>query len=522
MGSLALSAAAGAQGSPYIPLDDPRLRLLEHLIARGDVEDPSPHVRPLLERDVLNALRSAARDTTTASGKMAGQLLRAWQLPLSDAGWWRVQANAGGQIYSQARREHLQPLPIDNVDIQPYVDGGAAAGQGPLVGAVRLAYEPRIADDPDYRRVGLGGGSWKDRGRFVEAYIAGQVGWLGLHSGQVQRNWGPAGLVGIPISNYAYPRTDVGLFIGNRKLRYQMLRAPLYDGTGPGIGRRWFSAARLDWQVLKGLDVALWESSILVRSRSRSIDAAVVNPFYVATFGRWFKLGDDYNTIVGSDVTWRPIPRMMLQAQLAIDDMSNYGPNPYPDRYGLGLLAAGAVGASMSWRASYAMNSSLAYTSPDRVKSFTQSGVGIGRNFIDNDLYTISLTMPLHANWLIVPEAQVLRQGEGNVERPWPPADSATATPLLWIGTRRDTYQVGVGVVGYMRAPAGDIKLSAQAGYQLSSNAFHVGGKSESRFVGRLQLTYGWRTGGEDKDPRDEFVTPSTAERADLNRRPRD
>jgi hypothetical protein len=212
----------------------------------------------------------------------------------------------------------------------------------------------------------------------------------------------------------------------------------------------------------------------------------------------------------------------MLQAQVAIDDMSNYGPTPYPDRYGLGLLAAGALGSSMSWRASYAMNSSLAYTSPDPNKSFIQSGVGIGRNFIDNDLYAISLTMPLHANWLIVPEAQVLRQGEGNVERPWPPADSAIATPVLWIGTRRDTYQVGVGVVGYMRAPSGDIKLSAQAGYQLSSNAFHVGGKSESRFVGRLQLTYGWRTGGEDKDPRDEFVTPSAAERADLNRRPRD
>ena len=35
------ASAAAAQGSAYIPLDDPSLPLLEHLIARGDVTDPS-------------------------------------------------------------------------------------------------------------------------------------------------------------------------------------------------------------------------------------------------------------------------------------------------------------------------------------------------------------------------------------------------------------------------------------------------------------------------------------------------
>jgi len=36
-----------AQASPYLPLDDPRLPLLEHLIARGDVEDPSPIIHSI-------------------------------------------------------------------------------------------------------------------------------------------------------------------------------------------------------------------------------------------------------------------------------------------------------------------------------------------------------------------------------------------------------------------------------------------------------------------------------------------
>ncbi|MGQ0537443.1 MAG: hypothetical protein ACT4R6_00730, partial [Gemmatimonadaceae bacterium] len=435
--------------------------------------------------------------------KIARELLRAWELPSLDKGWWRVSANAGAQAYSQARRDLMQPL--EDIGVQPYVDAGVAAGQGPLVAVIRGAHEPRLLDDPDYGRVGLGG-PWKDRSRFVEAYIAGQAGWLGLHSGQMQRNWGPAGLVGIPISDYAYPRTDVALSLGNRTLRYQMLRAPLYD---EGLsGRRWFAAARLDWRILNGLDVALWESSIVQRQRTKGIDRQIANPFFIVTFAELFGLGGArHNAIVGGDATWRPTRRLMLQAQIAVDDMSNYGPYPYPDRYGLGLLAAGAVGSSMSWRATYAMNSSLAYSSPDPRASFTQAGVGIGRNFMDNDQYAISLTMPVSSNWLITPEAQLLRQGEGTLQRPWPDSTEARSTPVLWIGTRSDTWQIGVGVVGYAKAPGGDIKLSAQAGGQLSRNAFHVPGKSETRFVGRLQLTYGWRFGREDADREEPTVT---------------
>ncbi|MGH7711032.1 MAG: hypothetical protein ACREOG_07090, partial [Gemmatimonadaceae bacterium] len=257
----------------------------------------------------------------------------------------------------------------------------------------------------------------------------------------------------------------------------------------------------------------LWESAIVLRPRKRSLDGAIANPFFIVTFAEWFRLSGGLNAVAGSDVTWRPTRGLMLQAQVAIDDMSNYGPNPYPDRYGLGLLAAGALRSSMSWRASYAMNSSLAYTSPDPNASFTHAGVGIGRNFNDNDLFSIGLTVPVHSRWLILPEAQLLRQGEGSLQRPWPDSASASATPGLWIGVRRDTWQLSVGVIGHAKGPTGDIKLSALAGYQLSSNAFHVAGKSETRFVGRLQATFGFRTGGKDEEPRDAIVAPSAAAR---------
>ena len=88
LASLALSAAgASAQGSQILALDDPRVLFLEYLIARGDVDDPMPNVRPLLQRDVLIALRRAARDTTSVAGRIARQLQREWEFPSTQGGW---------------------------------------------------------------------------------------------------------------------------------------------------------------------------------------------------------------------------------------------------------------------------------------------------------------------------------------------------------------------------------------------------------------------------------------------------
>src|SRR3954452_19346689 len=85
---------ATAQGSPYITLDDPRVPLLEHLIARGDIEDPSPMVRPFRRADALRALSAA--DTTRP-------LVRALLVSLEEPPGqqtWRVAARAGGQAFS--------------------------------------------------------------------------------------------------------------------------------------------------------------------------------------------------------------------------------------------------------------------------------------------------------------------------------------------------------------------------------------------------------------------------------------
>src|SRR5689334_21688421 len=60
---------ARAQASPFLALDDPRLPLLEHLIARGDIPDPSPMMRPFRRVDAARALAAA---DSTISGTSRG------------------------------------------------------------------------------------------------------------------------------------------------------------------------------------------------------------------------------------------------------------------------------------------------------------------------------------------------------------------------------------------------------------------------------------------------------------------
>lgn len=481
--------SAAAQASPYLPLDDPRLPLLEHLITRGAVKDPTPQVRPLLLGDALKALRAAAVDSTASGAAAIRALLRAWELPPSEA-WWRVAPRAGLQGFSQGRRDLLQPGGSGSV--KPYADASLLLSLGPVLVAARPALEDRLRDDPDYRPVEPAR-QFKQYWRVIEGYLLARWKWGGVHFGQVDRNWGPAGLSGIPIGNDGYPRTDFDFWIGNRSIRFESVRALLQDEVDDSgvVVTRWFAAHRLNVRITEGLDLAIWESAVAAR-RGGSIDPAILNPFVLMAFGSQWGIGDRRNPMLGGDLTWRPSRRLVLQAQGAIDDWTFTESNPYPNRFGLTLGGAGALGRSLSWSASYAMNSSLAYHALNPHESFTDKGVGIGRNFIDNDRIAVSIGVPVRGHWLVTPQVQLLRQGEGRIDDAFPDPEAAAALPVLFIGTRQDTWQLAIGVNGQERG----IAVSGLGGIQRVTNAGHVAGARETRVVGRIQATIGFRVGG--------------------------
>ncbi|MBA3346004.1 MAG: hypothetical protein H0T44_12050 [Gemmatimonadales bacterium] len=482
---------AGAQASSYIPLDDPRLPLIEHLIARGDIPDPSPLVRPFRRREIAEALAAA----DSAAGHPSGGLLRALRLELATPEGekaWQLEGRVGAQAYSHPRRELLHPVGTDGV--RPYAALRAEAVIGPFALVTRPVGEPRLVDDPDWP----GRSDLEFIGRMADAYLSAQFGWGTLFYGQMDRNWGPVGLPGIGLSNYGYGREAAALDVGTRDLRLHALAADLsdeFDAGGEAVHRYLF-AHRLGVRLSERFRAAIWESTV-VAGPDRKFDGRFRNPLSLLLLANQYGQGDDgANVIVGLDLHWRAFRRATFQAQLAVDDFqyrNQSGPTRYPNRWALTVSGFGPVGRTLGWRALYTQASSLAFRTIDPFENFTERGVGLGRNFADMDQLSVTLSVPVMRHWLVTPELTVLRQGQGRINDPFPatPAE-AGQIPQIFIGVVERTYRAAVGLSGRR----GPLDLQATAGFHRVVNSLHQEGSTVHRFEGRLQVTLGLRRGG--------------------------
>ncbi len=476
-------AHLGAQASPYIPLDDPRLPLLEHLIARGDIADPAPLVRPFRRSDAARAL--AAADTAPGSPGLVHALRVAFEEPAGENSW-RIAARAGAQAFSHIRRDVLHPLGTDGV--RPYADFTGEAIIGNFVLLSRPAAEPRVVDDPEWpgrRDLEL---AW----RMPEAYLSAQFKHVSLFYGQMDRNWGPGGIAGIGLSDYGYSQVEAGLEVGTETIQLAALARSLRDESDALGNRvhRYFFAHRLGVRLSDRLRLGLWETSVL-SGVDREFDGRYRNPLSLLMLANQFGLGPDGNVLFGLDAEWRVARRTTFQAQVAIDDFqyqNDTGAGRFPHRWALTVSAFGGLGSRLGWRALYTQASSLAFRTADPFESFTDAGVGIGRNFADQDQVTFTVTLPFQNRWLLTPELTLLRQGEGRINDPFPASGAEAALiPQLFIGTVERTWRAALGVSGRQ----GPLDLRASAGFHHVVNAGHEEGRTANRFEGRLQATLG-------------------------------
>lgn len=312
-----------AQASPFLPTDDPRMPLIEHLIARGAVRDPAPLERPFRTSDIARALRESSRDIAR---RLAAELA-----PAPENSWGSVGVKAGPQAYSQGRRDLLQGGGDGNVG--GYAEWHAEAVTGPVVFTGRVALDTRLSDDPDYPARGFLFSS--RNARIVDLYLGLQGSWGGVHVGQMARNWGPVGIPGVPLSDAAHPRPDVGLTLGRGAIRFSTvatrLRSDPQGGSGTDI-ERYFMAHRLSVHLGGGLTIAAWEVGVIAGAKdeldgtTRAVVPLLVIPALVAS-------RKHRNEMVGGDFSWRPSPRLRIEAQLAIDDWNFDTNNPYPQRW---------------------------------------------------------------------------------------------------------------------------------------------------------------------------------------------
>lgn len=485
--TLAAAAPLVAQASPYIPLDDPSLPLLEHLIARGDLEDPSPMVRPFRRADAADALARADTQQATRSGALIAALRRQYAEPGVET-WWRAGVRAGGQAYTTPRRDLLHPA--GDGGAAPYGEISLQAGFGALVAATRPAIEPRVTDDPDWpgrRNVDIAG-------RLLEGYLSGQFRFFRITYGQLDHNWGPSGLPGIPLSNYGYERQGLLVELGNRKVRLTALATDLRDGldTAGLLNHRYYFVHRLAVRFSERVELAAWEGNVLAGA-DRNFETRYRNPLSFGYLANTVGLGDRGNEILGLDATWRPSRVVAFEAQLAVDDFWYQDRDQNRDRWALTLGARGAAPAGSSWRFLYTQVSSLALRAFNNAENFSDAGVGIGRNFSDNDQVTLRLTVPVRTSWIFSPELTLLRQGEGRIEDPYPVQPELASTPALFIGVVERTLRAGVGVSGR----EGPVELSGDAGIHHVTNVGHVEGVTDTRFEARVQLTLGIGASGE-------------------------
>jgi hypothetical protein len=489
-----LAAVAGTlagQASPYIPLDDPRLPQLENLIARGDVDDPSPFVRPFTRADARRVLRQA-----DSSGRGDSALVRRlidYYDELAVDHRWRAGARLGAEVYSHARRDPLHPAGPDGA--RPLGQFELEAVFGNVVVRTRPVLEPRLIVDPDWP----GRKDLDISGRQAEAYISAQFTWARLLYGQLDQNWGPVGLPGIPLSNYGYGRPGLGFEIGTGRVKLSTIAADLRDerDTANAVIHRYFFAHRLDARLSKRFHLALWET-VVFAGRDRTFETRLRNPLSLSFLENAYGLGEETNSMLGADLQWRASHSLTLQGQLALDDLTYQdrgSPTRNPDRWAFTVMGFGPIGHLSSWRAFYTQASSLAFrTFDDQFQDFTDAGVGIGRNFADNDQLTGLVTIPVTRNWLLSPELTLLRQGEGRITDPYPPSGSSAlgSTPQLFIGTVERTFRAAVGVDGSVHP----FHVNANAGYHRITNAGHLEGHTVNRFEGRLTISAGFSRRG--------------------------
>ncbi len=455
---LITSSQAAAQASPFLTRDDVRRTLYEHLIARGDVPDPTPLDRPWRERDLaISSARSMAR----------------------------LSAHVGGQAFTQGRRDLLQDGGAGG--IRGYADAGGVLASGPWIAAIRGIWENRLKSDPDWR----GSPELADEQlvvRVAEAYAGIQLPWGSVLLGQRDRNWGPPNVPGIAVSDAGYPRPDIELQLGGRTLRFTGIATRMRGtvGSDGSLIERFWVAHRLSVRPTATLTLSAWETGVIAGQSvqlQRSTRAVVPLLIIPAVFAS----RSHRNEMVGGQISWSARPRLRLDAELAIDDWNFDTANPYPQRWAATLSGAGALGRRASWQVTYTTASNLAFRTQNPEENFTDRGVGIGRLFPDNEEVAIRVGIPARDSWLLTPRLALLRQGEGRIQDPFPTPSEAAELNTRFIGTVANTLWAGTAIAGSY----GPLAVTGEAGVRHTINASQVKGSNRTPVELRITATLG-------------------------------
>ena len=490
-GRLATGYAA-AQGSPFVPISDPATALTEHLIARGVLADPSPMTRPFDRTALVRALMAV--DTTALSrGERRAVRAALADLDVRERGaFGRLDGHVGLAAATYPERD---PLELDRgVPVRrPGKSRAFASGglnltllYGPVTIVTHPYFDTRLKYDPDYE-------GKKDRiiaGRNAEAYVRAVWRYGEVFFGSVDRNWGPPAAQSLLVSPAPYSYDHFAVTIGTPSFHIEGLLTQLDDlnDTTGTANHRYFVAHRLVIRPPGRTALVLWEGNVLA-GPARQLEPWYANIFTLGLLQQYDQ-NSRTNSLLGFDLQTR-VAGVTASGSFLLDDIQidkKTAADREPPSYGFTLGAEGGVGRA-GWSAFYTRVVNLTYRTPSPPEAVMRSGVGLGRNFADYDQLTVRGSWYAAPGVLLSPEATLLRQGAGDFRLPYPPVAAYDTTPTFLAGVVQRTLRLAAAAE--LARPR--YSVSAEAGVHLVRNAGHVTGASESRFVGRIGVTWRFR-----------------------------
>lgn len=481
-----VSLPCEAQSLPplaYLPLDHSAVPVLEHLVSRGAIEDPSPMVRPWTVEAVATALARAdtSRLSRVERATVRG-LARSFATPTSTA-ILGVEVDGGLRFSTHARRiEHSLRETGPNQHV-PLISVTGALQFGPGLLVTHPSLDPNLDDDPDY-----GGRNLPIDARFPEAYASFRSRFVDLDFGGVSRNWGPRLFPGLLISPTPFSYDHLYLRLGPERVFLHMVIAQLDEmSDSDGMpNKRYWVAHRLSIRPWKTLDLAIWEGT-MIAGPSRTLELWFLNPVKAA-----FQTEDEElvgsNVFLGGDFELR-IPRgPTISGSMTIDDTQLFAraaPDE-PTSYAVTVVASGPIGGG-TISVGYTQVSHLMYRTPNPAESPMRLGTGLARNFSDYDQVTARGQWLVLPGVLVGPEVTLLRQGEGDFRQPFPAAADFPVTPTVFAGTVERTWR------GAMHATV-DLPQHFWAKLDLGVhrvfNDRHVMGAARTELVATLEARY--------------------------------
>jgi hypothetical protein len=477
--------------SPYIPVQDWTMPYVEHLIAAGVLEDPTPLTRPLRRADVVRALDAV---DTLRLGTAVTATVRRLRAALEDdvrGARVRVSGGLGAAAANYARRDPLSA--IDSIG--PRRSG---AGHGTLNADLDLELvsshvvvvthpqvDTRLKYDPDW----FGKQNRAIAGRTAEAYISAQWKPVEVFFGRLDRNWGPAGVQGLLLSDNPYGLDHFAFSVGSAKLRLEAMATQLDDRRdSSSVVHRYMSQHRLVFRPARW-SFAIWEGAVL-SGPDRSFEPWYLNPLNSGILEQWNN-GGNVNSFVGLDFERRGAVTPF--GQLLLDDIQVDRANAAdkkPPSYAFTVGAKGGLGGGpTAWQLYYTRVTNLTYRNEDSLQVPLYHFLGTGRNFDDYDQATLTLGFLPRDGLLLSPEVTYLRQGEGDPRLPHPPVSAYPATPTIFQGVVERTLRVAL-TGRYAAGGGGRVDLSFNVGLQRITNFEHQSGDTRTRFLGGITVNY--------------------------------